>query len=76
MRFRTYLAEQYKRKDTVAVDGKDTEEVLPVITIYLLGFELSETKAIALHIINNMTTTKEKNRILYILFLIENEIRR
>jgi hypothetical protein len=50
MRFRTYLAEQYKRKDTVALDGKDTEEVLPVITIYLLGFKLPETKAIAIHI--------------------------
>ena len=50
MRFRTCLAEQYKRKDTVALDGKDTEEVLPVITIYLLGFELPETKAIAIHI--------------------------
>ena len=50
MRFRNYLAEQYKRQDTVTVDGRDTEEVLPVITIYLLGFELPETKAIAIHV--------------------------
>ncbi|MDR2691305.1 MAG: hypothetical protein LBB73_03270 [Dysgonamonadaceae bacterium] len=37
-RFRNYIAEQYKRKDTVG--GKKTS--LPIITIYILGFELPE----------------------------------
>ena len=50
MRFRTYLAEQYKRKDKIAVNGEEIEEPLPVITIYLLGFKLSETDAIAIHV--------------------------
>ena len=36
MRFRNYLGEQYKRKDR--------------ITIYLLGFKLSETDAIVIHV--------------------------
>ena len=50
MRFRTYLGEQYKRKDTIVVDGKEIEETLPIITIYLLGFKLPETDAIVIHV--------------------------
>ena len=50
MRFRNYLGEQYKRKDKVVVDGKEVEEPLPIITIYLLGFELPETDAIVIHV--------------------------
>ena len=50
MRFRTYLAEQYKRRDKITVDGEEVEEPLPVITIYLLGFRLPETNAIAIHV--------------------------
>ena len=50
MRFRTYLAEQYKRRDVITVDGEQIEEPLPVITIYLLGFKLPETDAIAIHV--------------------------
>ncbi|MDR1594959.1 MAG: hypothetical protein LBS43_10840, partial [Prevotellaceae bacterium] len=37
-RFRKYIAEQYKRKDTVG--GQETN--LPIIAIYILGFELPE----------------------------------
>jgi hypothetical protein len=37
-RFRNYIAEQYKRKDVI--DGKETS--LPIIAIYILGFELPE----------------------------------
>jgi len=50
MRFRSYLGEQYKRKDKVIVDGRETEETLPIITIYLLGFALPETDAIVIHV--------------------------
>ena len=50
MRFRNYLAEQYKRKDKLAVDGKEVEEPLPIITIYLLGYKLPETDAIVIHV--------------------------
>ena len=50
MRFRTYLAEQYKRKDKIEVNGKEVEAPLPIITIYLLGFKLPETDAVAIHI--------------------------
>ena len=50
MRFRNYLGEQYKRKDKIVVEGKEIEEPLPIITIYLLGFKLPETDAIVIHV--------------------------
>jgi hypothetical protein len=50
MRFRNYLGEQYQRKDKIVVDGKEKDEPLPIITIYLLGFELHETDAIVIHV--------------------------
>ena len=50
MRFRSYLGEQYKRRDNIVTDGTQTEEILPIITIYLLGFKLPETDAIVIHV--------------------------
>ncbi|MDR3266142.1 MAG: hypothetical protein LBT24_01035, partial [Tannerella sp.] len=41
MRFRNYLADQYKRKDKV--DGISI--VLPITTIYVVGFDLTEIKS-------------------------------
>ncbi|CCB68854.1 Hypothetical protein FBFL15_0746 [Flavobacterium branchiophilum FL-15] len=38
MRFRNYLAEQYKREDKIL----ETAAPLPITTIYVLGFNLSE----------------------------------
>jgi len=38
MRFRNYLAEQYKKEDTL----HDEKVVLPITTIYILGFKLPE----------------------------------
>ena len=41
MRFRNYLAEQYKKEDSI-----DNEKViLPITTIYILGFKLPEIEA-------------------------------
>jgi hypothetical protein len=50
MRFRNYLGEQYKRKEVVTIDGEEVEGPIPIITIYLLGFKLVETKAIVIHV--------------------------
>jgi transcriptional regulator of heat shock response len=47
MRFRNYLAEEYKRYDTV--DGKD--ELLPVIPIYILGDNLPKTQTACFRVI-------------------------
>ena len=38
MRFRNYLAEQYKKEDTV----NNEKIILPITTIYILGFKLNE----------------------------------
>ena len=38
MRFRNYLAEQYKKEDVI----NDEKVVLPITTIYILGFKLPE----------------------------------
>lgn len=46
MRFRNYLGEQYKKEDIV--DGR--KEVLPIKTIYILGFKLPTIESACLHI--------------------------
>jgi hypothetical protein len=44
MRFRRYLGEQYKKEDEVEDDeGNVSREGLPIITIYFLGYKISET---------------------------------
>jgi len=41
LRFRKYLASNYQKSDTVKNDkGKEESKVLPIITIYFLGFSL------------------------------------
>jgi len=50
MRFRTYLAEHYKTEDEVEIDGKKTKTALPIVTIYMLGFEIVEIEAIAIKV--------------------------
>lgn len=42
MRFRNYLAEQYKKEDEVILGNIKTKSALPIITIYLLGFKLND----------------------------------
>ncbi len=40
MRFRNYLAEQYKKEDEVETEQGKKKMALPIVTIYLLGFRL------------------------------------
>jgi hypothetical protein len=51
IRFRNYLGDQYKREDKV--DGKSV--VLPIITIYILGFNLSKPNSPCFKGANNFT---------------------
>jgi len=46
MRFRNYLAEQYKKKDNL--NGE--ELILPITTIYILGFKLPEIESACFHV--------------------------
>lgn len=47
MRFRNYLAEQYKKKDKL---NSEEEEILPITTIYILGFKLPEIESACFHV--------------------------
>jgi hypothetical protein len=46
MRFRNYLAEQYKKEDTIGED----KMALPITTIYLLGFQLPDITSACLKV--------------------------
>lgn len=67
MRFRNYLAEQYKKEDLIKTKEGIKSTALPIITIYLLGFKLDDIKTSAIKVkheyidlINN-TVIKHKN---------------
>ena len=49
MRFRNYLAEQYKKEDTI----NQQKVILPITTIYLLGFKLPEIETPCLKVERN-----------------------
>ncbi len=62
IRFRRYLAENYKKEDTIIENGTEIKRPLEIITIYLLGFELYKTPTAILHskpcfydLVNNTT---------------------
>ncbi len=63
MRFRNYLAEQYKKQDVV----DDVQVTLPITTIYILGFNLKNIKSACVkverqyHDLINNTTINHKN---------------
>lgn len=49
MRFRNYLAEQYKKEDII----NDEKVILPITTIYILGFKLPEIETPCLKVERN-----------------------
>jgi septal ring factor EnvC (AmiA/AmiB activator) len=55
MRFRKYLAEQYKSEDEMDTEFGKIRTSLPIVTIYLLGFELSEIDAAAVRVARQYT---------------------
>lgn len=51
LRFRNYLGEHYKREDTIHhADGSKSVVGLPIVTIYMLGFELRNIPAAAIKV--------------------------
>jgi hypothetical protein len=60
MRFRRYLGEQYKKQDEV--NGKKV--VLPIVTIYLLGFDLPEIESCVVKV-NRQYVDLETHEILH-----------
>ena len=68
MRFRSYLAEQYKKQEEIDGANGKKKIALPIITIYLLGFILPEIETSALKIernyfdlINKITINKKSD---------------
>jgi len=63
MRFRNYLAEQYKKQDVV----NDEKVTLPITTIYILGFNLTKIETACIHVerqyrdMINHTILEQKN---------------
>ena len=56
MRFRNYLGEQYKKEDVI----NDQKVVLPITTIYLLGFRLHEISSPCIKVERNYWDLIEK----------------
>jgi hypothetical protein len=56
MRFRNYLAEQYKKEEKI----KHQSVVLPITTIYVLGFKLPEIKSPCIKVERNYKDLIEK----------------
>jgi hypothetical protein len=59
MRFRNYLAEQYKKEDTI----NDQKIILPITTIYILGFKLPEIETPCLNVERNYNDLINKTRL-------------
>jgi hypothetical protein len=60
MRFRNYLAEHYKKQDKIVVDGKKKKMPLPIITVYILGFNLPEIEVAAVKVDRNYVDLQTK----------------
>ena len=61
MRFRNYLAEHYKKEDKILIAGKKKKVALPIITVYMLGFNLTEIDAAAVKVDRNYIDLQTKN---------------
>lgn len=60
MRFRNYLAEQYKKEDTI----NNEKVALPITTIYILGFKLLEIETACLKVERNYIDHINKTNLL------------
>ncbi len=65
MRFRRYLGKNYIRKETIINEnGEEVSVAIPIITIYILGYNLPEYNTPALRVNNqviDLTTKKEES---------------
>lgn len=59
MRFRNYLAEQYKKEDVI----NDERVILPITTIYILGFKLPEISSPCIKVERNYLDLIDKKTI-------------
>jgi len=69
MRFRNYVAEQYKKQEII--DGE--EVTLPIITIYILGFELPYVETACIKIKRQRITGRYKSKLDKLLSVFEQD---
>ncbi len=55
MRFRNYLGDQYKKEDEIQTEFGKIKKPLPIIAIYLLGFDLAGVESAAVKVARNYT---------------------
>jgi len=55
MRFRNYLGAQYKREDEIQTEYGKQKKPLPIIAMYLLGFDLPGIESAAIKVARNYT---------------------
>jgi len=50
-RFREYLAENYRKEETIIdTHGKEQRQSLPIVTIYILGYNITQAEILALQV--------------------------
>ena len=55
LRFREYLAENYKKEETIVNSGGgEIKQVLPIITIYILGYNITKSEILAMKVDRNI----------------------
>ncbi len=54
LRFRRYLAENYRKEEAIMKNGKLEKTILPIVTIYFLGFNLEQITAPIIKIQKNI----------------------
>ena len=56
MRFREYLAENYRKEETIITgNGADQKQALPIVTIYILGYKITQADILALQVSRTVT---------------------
>ena len=64
LRFRTYLGESYTKKETVTNRFGDEEtRIYPIISIYILGYNVSDIPYLAINIDNKITNAVTKEEV-------------
>ena len=54
-RFRLYLGQQYASRDNIVTDGRGASEAVPIVTIYLLGYDLGLSEEAVLDVCPRVT---------------------
>lgn len=64
LRFRTYLGESYRKKETVINNsGVEEARIYPIISIYILGYNVVDIPYLSVNIDNKITNTVTKEEV-------------